>query len=476
MGVGGQFVHISEQERFGSAFFTGAGTVQLRYLAGANGSISGPATQTIPFGGNGAAVTAAPASGYQFDDWSDGRSDNPRTDTSVMADITVTATFVPVPVTTVQLTYQAGPNGSLSGATNQTIPMGGSGSAVTAVPATGYRFDDWSDGRSDNPRSDTNVMANLSVTARFAANSYTLGGTVSGVQGSGLVLSSNGQTRAIAGNGPFQFAAPLPTATAYAVTVSASPSAPAQTCTVTHGSGTVAGADIDTVQVTCVTQTHPVTLSAGSNGTLALAGGQGFPLHAVPDGQPVRIDVQPATGYAIEQIQGCGGQLDGFVFTTAAITAPCTVTASFKLAIRHVDVSVLLTADRSAGDVDDEVTFALVVANVGPADSQSTAISAAPVVHLRDMVWQCDANASSAACPAPDQGMGALAVALGLPAGAQVTFVLTATLEGQGGEEASLAAGATPSSQESDGHPENNHATAQVGIRGALLSDGFESR
>ena len=92
------------------------------------------------------------------------------------------------------------------------------------------------------------------------------------------------------------------------------------------------------------------------------------------------------------------------------------------------------------------------------------------------MAWQCDANASSAACPAPDQGTGALAVALDLPAGAQVTFVLTATLEGQGGEEASLAAGATPSSQESDGHPENNHATAQVSIRGALLSDGFESR
>ena len=100
----------------------------------------------------------------------------------------------------------------------------------------------------------------------------------------------------------------------------------------------------------------------------------------------------------------------------------------------------------------------LIVANAGPADSQSTAISAAPVVHLRDMVWQCDA-----------------AAVLDIPAGTQVAFILTATLEGQGGEEASLAAGATPSSQESDGHPENNHATAQVSIRGALLSDGFES-
>lgn len=118
----------------------------------------------------------------------------------------------------------------------------------------------------------------------------------------------------------------------------------------------------------------------------------------------------------------------------------------------------------------------LIVANAGPADSQSTAISAAPVVHLRDMVWQCDAVASTAACPSPAEGSASLAAVLDIPAGTQVAFILTATLEGQGGEEASLAAGATPSSQESDGHPENNHATAQVSIRGALLSDGFESR
>ena len=38
------------------------------------------------------------------------------------------------------LTYTAGPNGSISGVSPQTVSMGGSGTPVTAVPNTGYHF------------------------------------------------------------------------------------------------------------------------------------------------------------------------------------------------------------------------------------------------------------------------------------------------------------------------------------------------
>lgn len=73
------------------------------------------------------------------------------------------------PIPNYTLSYTAGENGSISGTTPQTVISGGSGSAVTAVPDTGYEFDKWSDNITDNPRTDSNVTADLSVTAEFKA-------------------------------------------------------------------------------------------------------------------------------------------------------------------------------------------------------------------------------------------------------------------------------------------------------------------
>jgi hypothetical protein len=72
------------------------------------------------------------------------------------------------------LTYIAGDNGSIDGASHQTVNHGGTGSAVTAVPADGYHFVSWSDGSTANPRTDANVTADLAVTARFAVNQYSM--------------------------------------------------------------------------------------------------------------------------------------------------------------------------------------------------------------------------------------------------------------------------------------------------------------
>jgi len=65
------------------------------------------------------------------------------------------------------LTYTAGANGSITGVSPQTISSGNNGSAVTAVGAAGYSFSHWSDGSTANPRTDTNVTGNISVTANF---------------------------------------------------------------------------------------------------------------------------------------------------------------------------------------------------------------------------------------------------------------------------------------------------------------------
>ncbi len=68
------------------------------------------------------------------------------------------------------LTYSAGANGSIVGTTPQTIDYGDDGSEVVATPAIGYHFTSWSDGVLTAARTDTNVTANISVTASFAAD------------------------------------------------------------------------------------------------------------------------------------------------------------------------------------------------------------------------------------------------------------------------------------------------------------------
>jgi tripartite motif-containing protein 71 len=139
----------------------------LTYSAGGNGTISGPAQQNVLYGGSGAAVTALPATGYHFVAWSDGILTATRTDNNVTADLTVTASFA---LNSYTLAYSANANGSISGPARQTILYGGNGAAVTAVPAAGYHFVSWSDGVLIATRTDTNVTADISVSASFAIN------------------------------------------------------------------------------------------------------------------------------------------------------------------------------------------------------------------------------------------------------------------------------------------------------------------
>ena len=146
-------------------------TFTLKYAAGANGSLTGTALQTVAYGGDGTAVEAVPNSGYHFVKWSDDSTANPRTDTNVAANVDVTANFA---INTYTLDYAAGAHGSLTGDTSQTVDYGGDGTAVTAVPDVGYHFVNWSDSSTANPRTDTNVTANVDVTANFAINTYTL--------------------------------------------------------------------------------------------------------------------------------------------------------------------------------------------------------------------------------------------------------------------------------------------------------------
>ena len=81
--------------------------------------------------------------------------------------------------------------------------------------------------------------------------SYTVGGSVSGMTGTGLVLRNNGgDDLSVTANGPFIFATPVADGAGYLVTIKSQPAG--QTCSAGNGAGTISGVAITAVNVTCV--------------------------------------------------------------------------------------------------------------------------------------------------------------------------------------------------------------------------------
>jgi hypothetical protein len=80
---------------------------------------------------------------------------------------------------------------------------------------------------------------------------YTVGGSISGLNGSGLRISSGGVDLTLSSPATtFTFPAQANN-TAYEVTVGAQPAFPPQMCSVTNGTGTVQGANITNVAIAC---------------------------------------------------------------------------------------------------------------------------------------------------------------------------------------------------------------------------------
>jgi hypothetical protein len=111
-------------------------------------------------------------------------------------------------------------------------------------------------------------------TAPPASTPYTVGGTVTGLTGGGLVLQNNGVNNLTVGsNGAFMFSAALVSGNVYNVSVLAQPGNPTQTCTPSNAAGTVGAANITSVTITCVNKpTGQNDLIGGSVAGLAGTG------------------------------------------------------------------------------------------------------------------------------------------------------------------------------------------------------------
>lgn len=140
----------------------------LTYTAAAGGSISGTTPQTVIQGNDGESVTAVPATGYSFDQWSDGNTSATRAETNVNADVAVQAAFT---LNQYPVNYTAGSNGTISGPASQSVAHGADAWSVTAVPDSGAVFIQWSDGVTSARRTDLSVTGPIDLSAQFLAGS-----------------------------------------------------------------------------------------------------------------------------------------------------------------------------------------------------------------------------------------------------------------------------------------------------------------
>jgi 6-phosphogluconolactonase len=172
---------------------------------------------------------------------------------------------------------------------------------------------------------------------------YTVGGTLTGMIGSGLVLQDDaGNDFSPSANGGFVFGGGLENGNAYSVTVKTQPTNPSQTCTVRNGSGTIDRADITNVNIAC-TQTGRFAFVANqlsndvsaygidpdSGALLAIAGspfadGGTTPTAAVvdPNGQFLYVANNGSNNVSVFSIDSGGGTLTLTAIPTAAGSAP----------------------------------------------------------------------------------------------------------------------------------------------------------
>ena len=89
---------------------------------------------------------------------------------------------------------------------------------------------------------------------------YTIGGAITGLTGSGLVLQLNGGSNLPVNPNAtaFTFVTQLAVGAMYNVSVLTQPTSPSQTCTVSNGSGNVGSASVASISISCATKTFTV--------------------------------------------------------------------------------------------------------------------------------------------------------------------------------------------------------------------------
>jgi len=150
---------------------------------------------------------------------------------------------------------------------------------------------------------------------------YTVGGTVSGLSGTGtLVIQNNlGDDHTVSANGAFTFPTALADSSSYSVTVKTQPTG--QTCTVTNGTGMISGGNVTNVAVACAASASAIdfsgTTSPGDN-TIYMAKNS-----SLSSGDIIAIDAM------VKNVNGVFGAAFDVDFDSTKITYDNHVSGSF---------------------------------------------------------------------------------------------------------------------------------------------------
>ncbi len=275
------------------------------------------------------------------------------------------------------------------------------------------------------------IDTDCSVSVQFAPLQRHIGGTVTGLAGSGLQLSLNGsETLAVSADGAFRFNTTLAGGDAYAAAIAVQPQQPRQDCVVVNGSGVVGAGDVTNIVIHCgaaATYTVGGTLSGLASGasvdlsvnggptlTLAANGAYAFaPRFLTGDSYRAEITAQPDAQYCtLARVEGTIGATD----------------------VTDLDVSCTAGGAQLQLSVDDGGTFArygqmrdyrITLANHGNGTATDVAVDALLDASFdqANLRWICVAGTPGATCAA--SGSGAFHDIVTLSPGTRLVWVVS---------------------------------------------------
>lgn len=143
-------------------------------------------------------------------------------------------------------------------------------------------------------------VANVSIVC--SEDTYTVGGTLSGLSGTVVLQNNSGDNLTLTDDGGFTFATKIADGSSYVVTVLTNPDSPVhQTCTASNNSGTMNGADVTSVSIVCSVNSYTVGGTvAGLTGTVVLQNNAGDNLSLSANGSfTFATHVADTAGYAV---------------------------------------------------------------------------------------------------------------------------------------------------------------------------------
>jgi 6-phosphogluconolactonase (cycloisomerase 2 family) len=227
------------------------------------------------------------------------------------------------------------------------------------------------------------ALAKVTNVAITCSNGYAIGGTVSGLTGSGLVLQDNGgdNLTVASGAGTFSFATPVVAGGAYAVTVLTQPAN--QTCSVANGTGKVAAAKVTNVAITCTKAPPTYTIGGTVIGLLSTNS-----TVVVQDNAGDNLSMKG--GLASFQFQFATALTSGTAYSVTVLTQPtapaktCRVTNGTgtvgtanisNITINCLDVGLYVYVVNSTDNTDGDVSAFTIDAATGAL----TAVAGSPV-------------------------------------------------------------------------------------------------